>query len=248
MAKVTLAYPITNLSGPFGGGKYRKGSKGSPPILEPRPPRGRSRKEGEKCACKAWKYADRLWTMKAPAEEAWRKALKKSGMSSYDLYMKEALRCANDGNYYPIWPSVSGGYSLDKVKPGRWYQPPYLCIKSYFKSFKAEIWYQTPTQTHWKVNFVSDDPRKNKIGIAGVSIYYHGNGFTQPGVLVASAPGWYCNGDHYAPKTEQPFWITYANSLDGTWSGTWCIWEIGDINHIAWSVPRSPWLCIGPWD
>lgn len=47
--------------------------------------------------------------------QVWRDAVRRPGMSGYDLYMSENMHCFHDGDGGPAGPSPSGGYSTMNV-------------------------------------------------------------------------------------------------------------------------------------
>ncbi len=131
MARIKLGFPLVAVTGNFGKGRYRTTKAGT--LLYA--PKGRPKtkikgpKEELKCPCAAWKLADATWVGMTEAEQqVWIDALKKPGMSGYDLFMKEAVTCMIAGNNSPITPSISGGWSTTKVKCDGPIPPPEACI------------------------------------------------------------------------------------------------------------------------
>lgn len=83
------------------------------------------RTEKQKCPCEAFTAADLSYQkMSDPDRLTWKKALKKPGMSAYELYMKEAISALINSGRYPECPSVSGGFSCSSVIPGYPIQDP----------------------------------------------------------------------------------------------------------------------------
>ncbi len=63
-------------------------------------------------AQKTFKYCDAVYQQFTEAEkQVWRNAVKKRGMSGYNLWMKESMALAAQGFYLPDVPSPSGGYA-----------------------------------------------------------------------------------------------------------------------------------------
>jgi len=83
---------------------------------------------GEHCYCDAYVIADILWVNHQVDHELWIKAVKRKTLSGYDLWIKEATQCAKNGWYLPDVPSISGGYTTDKIIPGLTWQPPANCV------------------------------------------------------------------------------------------------------------------------
>ncbi len=74
---------------------------------------------GLRCDCWAFKFCDLAYQSFSDEEKAqWRDAIKKQGMSAYDLWMKECLTLVNSGENPPDEPSVSGGWSTASVAAG----------------------------------------------------------------------------------------------------------------------------------
>ncbi len=77
-------------------------------IVDPPPPAS--------CACEAWKAADMNWVLLTEAQrQVWRDAVRRPGISGYDMYMSENMHCFHDGDGGPDGPSPSGGYSTVNV-------------------------------------------------------------------------------------------------------------------------------------
>jgi hypothetical protein len=67
----------------------------------------------------AFQWVDSLYTEKPESEKiVWREAVKRSALSGYGLWMKEALTLVMRGLNPPDTPSDSGGFSTLYVKPG----------------------------------------------------------------------------------------------------------------------------------
>ncbi|MBA7536907.1 hypothetical protein ES705_29172 [subsurface metagenome] len=75
--------------------------------------------EWHQCPCKAFTLCDKHYQqMNSDEKKKWKDALKKPGMSAYELYMKECL-CSLIGNgHFPYKPSQSGGFSCRSLIPG----------------------------------------------------------------------------------------------------------------------------------
>jgi hypothetical protein len=75
--------------------------------------------------CCVFKYVDAIWQRLSPAERApWFAAVKKRGISGYDLWMSEQLYLALHAQYLANGPSISGGFSPRKAVPGTIWPPP----------------------------------------------------------------------------------------------------------------------------
>ena len=73
----------------------------------------------QKCPCESFTICDLSYqNMSGPDKSLWKAALKKPGMSAYELYMKECLSTAMRTATYPECPSVSGGFSCGSVIAG----------------------------------------------------------------------------------------------------------------------------------
>ena len=69
--------------------------------------------------CKCFTYCDLLYQGFTPAERLkWRQALKKPGLSPYDLWMSECLTLTTKRQHPPDVPSISGGWSNKKCLEG----------------------------------------------------------------------------------------------------------------------------------
>lgn len=63
-----------------------------------------------------FRHADTLYTTLSKAKRAeWKAAVKRPGMSGYDLFMKEAVALLAKGKRPPDHPSISGGWSTRKA-------------------------------------------------------------------------------------------------------------------------------------
>jgi hypothetical protein len=81
---------------------------------------------------RAFKVADGLYSLfPDPVKLLWRKAVKKHGISGYNLYMLECVACFVAGNYAPDCPSISGGYGYKKITPGAYFPPPSETLSEY---------------------------------------------------------------------------------------------------------------------
>lgn len=82
-----------------------------------------------KCACQAWQKADREWQSLPDIDKwEWNHSVKASGMSGYDLWMKERLTVYNKGKGGTRFPSPSGGFTNKKVLEGYYTLPPDACV------------------------------------------------------------------------------------------------------------------------
>ncbi len=84
--------------------------------------------DGKFCACDAYLIADWLWTRRGFSRDLWRKAVKKPGITGYDLWIMEACYLAKQGRYFPDVPSGSGGWSKYAAIEGRKWKPPADCV------------------------------------------------------------------------------------------------------------------------
>ncbi len=81
--------------------------------------------DDERCSCWAWRYADYLYQgFDAATRKTWNDGLKKSHMTGYDLWMKEAMHLIAQGLNPPDTPSVSGGWSTGQTVAGVLYPLP----------------------------------------------------------------------------------------------------------------------------
>ena len=75
--------------------------------------------------CCVFKYVDAIWQRLSTAERApWFAAVKKRGISGYDLWMSEQLYLALHAQWLADGPSISGGFSPRKAVPGKTFPPP----------------------------------------------------------------------------------------------------------------------------
>ncbi|MBA7539852.1 hypothetical protein ES705_32137 [subsurface metagenome] len=73
----------------------------------------------QKCPCEAFTLCDLAYQrMSAEDKKIWKDALKKPGMSAYELYMKECISSMIHTGTYPDCPTASGGFSCRLIKPG----------------------------------------------------------------------------------------------------------------------------------
>lgn len=127
IALVKLMYPLAGITGRFDGSFWNTTKNGI--QLKAASP-FKKVKHGlpvkpDKLPCKAFQLADQLYQgMTQETKDIWRKATKKSGMSTYDLFMKECLTCFNSNRNAPATPSISGGYSVGKVLCDSLVPPP----------------------------------------------------------------------------------------------------------------------------
>lgn len=106
---------------------YIKGGKFAIKETKPHKPADRPDDDPRNCPCKAFKSCDAQWVAMTEAQKAvWIGAVKKPGMSGYDLWMKECLTCYNDGLPSPGEPSASGGYSTSFVNCSGGVNPPVI--------------------------------------------------------------------------------------------------------------------------
>lgn len=69
--------------------------------------------------CECFKYCDLIYQHKLPAEKLqWARAVKRSCLSPYDLWMSECITLAVDRRHPPDQPSISGGWSNTKCIEG----------------------------------------------------------------------------------------------------------------------------------
>ncbi len=77
------------------------------------------RSPAQKCPCEAFTACDLAYQrMSAAAKKIWKDAIKKPGISAYELYMKECLATMIKTGTYPDGPTDSGGFSCRLVTPG----------------------------------------------------------------------------------------------------------------------------------
>ncbi len=108
--------------------------------------------DGKYCACDAYLLADWLWRRQRICREEWRHAVKKPGLTGYDLWIMEATYLAKLGLYFPEHPSNSGGWSRKAAIPGHTYQPPADCVSAppqIGNFFKRAWWTLERKKLHW---------------------------------------------------------------------------------------------------
>lgn len=118
MALTKLMYPIVSIIGRYDNAYFRSLKAGlSMRSLPPHRIKHKNLAVAPKIlACRAFKVADLLYQdFDQATKDKWRKAVKKPNKSPYDLWMQECLTCFNAGRNAPETPSISGGYSNDKV-------------------------------------------------------------------------------------------------------------------------------------
>ncbi|MBA7540040.1 hypothetical protein ES705_32329 [subsurface metagenome] len=124
---IDYGWLATKIVGSLGPSRIEYHRKYGKTVWRMKPPHKRTLTLGEPKAnpCKQWQHADALWVSQPDAwRQTWRDALKKPGMSGYDLWMKEALTLCSQNKYLPDEPSISGGWSTSKVVPGETWPPP----------------------------------------------------------------------------------------------------------------------------
>ncbi|MBA7699123.1 hypothetical protein ES703_107809 [subsurface metagenome] len=147
MAKINFGPLFFDIRGKFGNYVFKKHPYSDQVVLEPKalysqdPAKRAALNRSQKC----FKAADLFWTSNTIAwRKMWCDAVKKKAMTGYLLWMKEALPLLNEGSYAPDVPSISGGYTSYKAKPG-WSlsspcappSPPGVWIK-YINAWKTE--------------------------------------------------------------------------------------------------------------
>ncbi|MBA7534182.1 hypothetical protein ES705_26428 [subsurface metagenome] len=118
---IDYGWLATKMSGSFGPSRIQYHRKEGKTVWRMKPPHKRKLEldSSEANPCRQWKQADAIWVAQSENwRQMWREALKKPGMSGYDLWMKEALTLCSQGNNLPDVPSISGGWSTAKVIPG----------------------------------------------------------------------------------------------------------------------------------
>ncbi len=118
--KITLSPLLATISGKVGSTVYApQGNYGSYHTRKVTKHKKKDTEPPNLCACWAFQFCDLIYQGFTPEQKAaWRDALKKNGMSAYDLWMKECLPLVNDGQNPPDNPSVSGGYTGNDAAPG----------------------------------------------------------------------------------------------------------------------------------
>lgn len=243
MAKVIMGHPIVEVHGRFATGIFVRGSQ----QLRAVPPPKKPKKGIETCPCKSWTHADWLWSHGFVDTDQWRKAVKRPGMSGYDLWMREAVHLASQGHYFPHMPSISGGWSASKCVLGFDYQPSALCINDYISEWTVITIYKTDHTFHIRLHFIARETRSPHLGFQFVSVLHYGHGWRRE-------PTWYCRRNRnwmrphlYVHETDHNFWAIHAFAKDGTWTTRWA-------HGPAWVRPKQcgaiPWFrhaCAGGW-
>ncbi|MBA7543016.1 hypothetical protein ES705_35342 [subsurface metagenome] len=123
---IDYGWLATKISGSLGPSRIEYHRVAGKTVWRMKPPHKRklTLDSPEANPCKQWKQADAIWVSQVePWRQLWRNALKKPGMSGYDLWMKEALTLCSQQKYLPDVPSISGGWSTSKVIPGTTFPP-----------------------------------------------------------------------------------------------------------------------------
>jgi len=113
---------ITSAHGPVGDHLARTNKRTGRTSFAPR--RRTTSARHAVCGCKLFRLADTFYKAAGPAYYVpWAAALVRPRMSSYDLYMKEALTLMNAGYSAPHWPGPSGGWTTHAATPGPTFYP-----------------------------------------------------------------------------------------------------------------------------
>jgi len=209
---IKLGHPVLSATGRLG--EFYLAADGTVLRAHPHPrPPGL---EKNHCPCKAWKHADWLYANGKVDATAWRKALKRPNMSPYDLWMRECMACFSKGLYAPDHPSISGGWSRDKITPGHTYQPSAECIKPYLASWTMSAYPAQPDTTEYEFELHAADPRPVRTGIAWTHVLVTSYPKPMAPYYDATAEGDTHNGVVYVPSDLTPLtWITIT-AADGT--------------------------------
>jgi len=127
MAHYHLGFPITEAVGRFGTTLFvRVGTDQSGrPYKRMRDMKHRKPERPWKPDCQYWKLSDWIYQQKDPNDIAyWRRHIKAPYTSPYDLWMSECLACFFRTGRGPAGASISGGFSLTKLRyGGDWVAP-----------------------------------------------------------------------------------------------------------------------------
>jgi len=114
MAKVAFSFPILSIQGAAHPGTFKTKMPQASITLEPsrsRVPKIRTLSEDDYTR-RIFAKADLLYqSFSAQQRASWRAGIKRRDLTSYTLWMKEALYLGNLGLYLPDRPGPSGGYS-----------------------------------------------------------------------------------------------------------------------------------------
>jgi hypothetical protein len=123
---IDYGWLATKISGSLGPSRIEYHRLAGKTVWRMKPPHKRKLELGSPAAnpCRQWQQADAIWVGQDETwRQKWRNALKKPGISGYDLWMKEALTCCASNRFLPDDPSISGGWSTAKVIPGVTWPP-----------------------------------------------------------------------------------------------------------------------------
>ncbi len=123
---IDYGWLATKISGSLGPSRIEYHRVAGKTVWRMKPPHKRKLELGSPAAnpCQQWQQADAIWVNQGESwRQKWRDALKKPGMSGYDLWMKEALTLCSQNKNLPDDPSISGGWSTAKVIPGDTWPP-----------------------------------------------------------------------------------------------------------------------------
>ena len=107
---------ISTMFGHFANVSLQRGYHKPAPIDSVYPPPEPS-EPGPPCPCNVFRECDKAYTALSTVEKkVWRDALKKPGISAYNLWMKEQMTAAMNAGKLVTCPSVSGGFSCQSLE------------------------------------------------------------------------------------------------------------------------------------
>ena len=208
------------------------------------------------CACDAYLVADWLWCKGMIDKQLWRRAVKKSHMTGYDLWIMEACALAKQGFYLPDVPSVSGGYTTWRAVAGSRWQPPADCV-------------QAPKKVYLYLSKYYSDPLYRNLKT--VAYWGHDPDWKRPPETILEVEfRWYWDpwdGDEYiscrkewdgastAITLTNPFWPYFTRmqfeQIFTNVSGAQITYQHHDQGDgflkDIWSSPRGFFQAAGPW-